>query len=116
MWFWLGRSLQNHAPFAWKNPGDGFSTGCTEWTTSCGASYPDLLFSLAGPPGCLSLSNLELTNQTINEPKVFEACDAITAGPNLRIVSGGDVEFWAPSIVLRNGFSVEAGAAFAAGE
>ena len=105
-----------HAPFAWKNPGDGFATGCTDWTSICDAPFPDLVFGLAGPPGCLSSYNLDLTNLTINGTEVFEACNSITAGPDLRVVAPGDMELRAPMVVLTNGFAVEAGAALTVGE
>jgi len=48
------RLVQSYSPWAWRNPGDGFGTGCTAWTTngSCGFTYgPDLLFRLSGTKG-----------------------------------------------------------------
>jgi hypothetical protein len=49
-WFWSGRSFPVNSAFAWRNPGDGFGTGCTVWTagTSCGLTDSDLLFELRG--------------------------------------------------------------------
>jgi len=60
-WRWQERSVQAGSAFAWENPGDGFGTGCTAWTTAgaCGATAPDLLFSLGGvlvPVELLSIS------------------------------------------------------------
>jgi len=50
-WYWSARSMQTGSAFAWRNPGDGYGTGCTEWTTGSGCaavSDPDLLFVLRG--------------------------------------------------------------------
>ena len=49
-WLWGERSVQTGAAFAWENPLDGFTTGCTSWTSggACGAAAPDLLFALIG--------------------------------------------------------------------
>ncbi len=50
-WFWHENSVQTLDPFAWENPGDGFSTGCIAFTpaqANCGADQPDLSFQLAG--------------------------------------------------------------------
>jgi hypothetical protein len=52
-WSW-GSTVDGHSdPAAWKNPGDGYHTGCTTWTvaTDCATSPgfgPDLLFALRG--------------------------------------------------------------------
>jgi hypothetical protein len=53
-WMWLERTVQSHAPSVWRNPGNGFGTGCTSWTprTLCGLGItPDLVFRLLGTPG-----------------------------------------------------------------
>lgn len=50
-WFWTDRSVQSNAPSAWKNPGDGFGTGCTTYSNmnTCLAQLdPDLMFTLYG--------------------------------------------------------------------
>ena len=50
-WFWHENSVQRLSPFAWENPGDGFSTGCVRFTPAqadCGASEPDLSFQIIG--------------------------------------------------------------------
>ncbi|MCZ6508373.1 MAG: hypothetical protein O7A04_10050 [Acidobacteria bacterium] len=61
-WMWRERTLQDGAPFAWQNPGDGFLTGCTSWTTAaaCGASAPDLIFALAGAQVPVALQSFEV--------------------------------------------------------
>jgi hypothetical protein len=48
--FWNTRSARSHHEGHWRNPQDGFSTGCTVWTpqTRCGSSGPDLLFRIEG--------------------------------------------------------------------
>ena len=51
-WFWITRSAQSFNGFAWKNPGNGFGTGCTSFTraTACEPllTFPDLCFAIAG--------------------------------------------------------------------
>jgi hypothetical protein len=50
-WFWHENSVQRLSPFVWENPGDGFSTGCVQFTPAqadCDADSPDLSFQLAG--------------------------------------------------------------------
>jgi hypothetical protein len=50
-WGWSTRAVQSYSPFAWRNPGNGYGSGCTAWTTNgaCGFTYgPDLLFRLSG--------------------------------------------------------------------
>jgi hypothetical protein len=32
-WGWFVRTVQSNGPGAWKNPADGFGTGCTGWGT-----------------------------------------------------------------------------------
>ena len=53
--FWSTRSVQSNSLAVWRNPGDGFGTGCTSFTpfASCGTppvggGFPDLLFQLNG--------------------------------------------------------------------
>jgi hypothetical protein len=50
-WGWTVRTVQSTAPGAWKNPGDGFGTGCTGWDTlvNCtGTNDVDFVFLLVG--------------------------------------------------------------------
>jgi subtilisin-like proprotein convertase family protein len=55
--FWSTRSIQSGSPYAWRNPGDGFGTGCAAWgigSTGClvgGGVEPDALFRLSGTIG-----------------------------------------------------------------
>jgi hypothetical protein len=49
--FWSNRSVQSNGESNWRNPGNGFGTGCTDWTpqTTCGVgggTNPDFLFEL----------------------------------------------------------------------
>lgn len=51
--FWSNRSVQSNAAALWRNPGDGFGTGCVTFTatTTCGAvggGFPDMLFEIDG--------------------------------------------------------------------
>jgi hypothetical protein len=49
-WGWETRSVQSNDGAAWQNPGDGFGTGCTTWTSlqGCLGYGPDLMFRLVG--------------------------------------------------------------------
>jgi hypothetical protein len=51
-WGWETRNGQNGTAAVFQNPGDGFATGCTSWTTmtTCipAGEGPDLMFSLSG--------------------------------------------------------------------
>lgn len=74
--FWSNRSTQTGSEAVWRNPGDGFGSGCTTFApqTSCnvgGGVSPDLLFQISGalgglaPPGPIpALSNTMLWTLT----------------------------------------------------
>ncbi|HET6262010.1 MAG TPA: hypothetical protein VFG99_07190 [Chloroflexia bacterium] len=50
-WFWGNRSVQSNSKAAWRNPGNGFSTGCSNWgvrQTCVSSTDPDQLFTLYG--------------------------------------------------------------------
>ena len=50
-WAWETRGVQGNSPALWRNPGDGFGTGCTSFSpmAPCNAIMaPDFLFSLSG--------------------------------------------------------------------
>ncbi|MGA7296318.1 MAG: hypothetical protein WBW92_02245 [Rhodanobacteraceae bacterium] len=53
--FWSDRSTQSNSAGVWRNPNDGFGSGCTNWDTlaNCGVggSFPDYLFQLVGNVG-----------------------------------------------------------------
>ncbi|AVP97577.1 hypothetical protein C7S18_10380 [Ahniella affigens] len=54
--FWSNRSVQSGSESVWRNPGDGFASGCTtfEPATGCGVgggASPDLLFQIVGTLG-----------------------------------------------------------------
>jgi len=54
--FWSNRTTQTGNAGHWRNPGDGFATGCLDWTpmTTCGVGggvNPDFLFSIVGMLG-----------------------------------------------------------------
>ncbi len=47
-WYWDGNTTQTGSPAAWKNPRNGFSTGCTTWCnelSSIGVG-PDHMFAI----------------------------------------------------------------------
>lgn len=54
--FWSNRSVDNGSGGVWRNPGDGFGSGCTDWSTAgtvcgVGGGFNDFLFSLEGVLG-----------------------------------------------------------------
>jgi hypothetical protein len=50
IWRWFMRSVVDGSPPVWKNPGDGFATGCTDWApiVDCLTDRPvgDLTFEI----------------------------------------------------------------------
>ncbi|MBZ0111506.1 MAG: IPTL-CTERM sorting domain-containing protein [Thermoanaerobaculia bacterium] len=53
--FWSNRTAANFANAVWRNPLDGFGSGCTDWDTmvncAVGGSFPDFMFSVVGDLG-----------------------------------------------------------------
>jgi len=54
-WHWRERAVQSFSPSAWRNPGDGYATGCTTFQSRLSecdhpglSTNPDLLFKLEG--------------------------------------------------------------------
>jgi len=50
-WGFELRSVQSNSPAAWRNPADGFGSGCTNWSVMqpcITASGPDFMFTLNG--------------------------------------------------------------------
>jgi hypothetical protein len=49
--YWATKISANENPGVWKNPGDGFGNGCTDWQPAnavCGMNGEDFLFELSG--------------------------------------------------------------------
>ncbi len=54
--FWSNRTVDNNAPGHWRNPGDGFGNGCTDWsvagaTCGVGGGFNDFQFQIVGTLG-----------------------------------------------------------------
>lgn len=51
-WFWHNRTVQSNVGAAWRNPGHGYGTGCTNWNrkNACMADqvWPDQVFEILG--------------------------------------------------------------------
>jgi hypothetical protein len=48
-WYWWFTEYRSGLDDLWKNPGDGYETGCTEWTSfyDCSGDYPrDYVFAI----------------------------------------------------------------------
>lgn len=60
--FWSNRSVQSGSEGVWRNPGDGFASGCITWTPlgicGVGGSFPDALFRLNGAVGLCNATDL----------------------------------------------------------
>lgn len=66
--------------------------------------------------GVAGSCEFDLTSRTIAAPEAFASCGALLAGPAVAVVSGGAATLrGATAVVIRNGFSVAAGGALAAG-
>ncbi|HNB52793.1 MAG TPA: hypothetical protein PK530_12665, partial [Anaerolineales bacterium] len=67
-WGWTERTVQTNALSAWRNPGGGLSTPCTDWGTragTCGIGIqPDLLFQLRGLSSGCTPSNISWLSAT----------------------------------------------------
>ena len=76
-WGWTERTVQSNSPSAWRNPGAGFATPCTNWGVRAGTCLigtdPDLIFRLEGSSGLITLTK---TVGTV--PATCAATDAIT--------------------------------------
>lgn len=60
LWNWTQRSIRSGQEFAWRNPGGGWGTVCTDWSTRarCNFSLPDLAFQLLGSRGDCVAANV----------------------------------------------------------
>jgi VWFA-related protein len=49
-WGWVERTAVREKGSVWRNPGDGYGTGCSDWTrrANCGLGGGDFLFRLRG--------------------------------------------------------------------
>lgn len=49
---WAGRTVQSDNAAVWRNPDDGYGTGCVDWTpqAACGVGgdFPDFMFQIYG--------------------------------------------------------------------
>ncbi|TDR48505.1 hypothetical protein DFR29_101125 [Tahibacter aquaticus] len=61
-YFWNLAAPQVGAIGQWRNPGDGFASGCTAWsaTTSCDFTQPDFAFRLSGVVLPVSLQSFSI--------------------------------------------------------
>lgn len=80
-----------------------------------GSSFgSDISFVTGACPSC-GQQDLTLSDMTVDATATYEACNSITVGPNVTVVTGGDLQLAAPLVVLGDGFAVEAGGGFSAG-
>ncbi len=79
-WGWTERTVQSTSAGAWRNPGGGFGTTCTDWgprVTQCGVgTNPDQIFRLNG-----TIGGGEVCSAPADVPWLSEApVDGTTAG------------------------------------
>jgi len=61
-YYWNLATPQAGAIGQWRNPGDGFASGCADWSpnTSCGFTQPDYAFRLSGVVLPVSLQSFSI--------------------------------------------------------
>jgi len=87
--FWSTATDGNDDPYVFQNPGDGFATGCTAWTSGqvcgiAGGTGPDLLMSISFNEA-LSIDDINLNQAVVLYPN--PATDII----NVRVNSGVEI-------------------------
>jgi hypothetical protein len=91
-WSWRSRTVQAGNPAVFRNPGNGFTTGCTDWgtLTSCNSPLvgPDVLFRLSGtvvtpPSNAFSFGKLKR-----NKRKGTATLTVIVPGPGTLMLRG----------------------------
>ncbi len=80
--FWSNRTTQTNSESAWRNPGDGFASGCTSYApaTVCGVgggAAPDLLFEVWGVIGGLG-TDVSITKTGVASPGFVDYTITVT--------------------------------------
>jgi uncharacterized repeat protein (TIGR02543 family) len=67
-WLWLTESAQRNSEFAWRNPGNGYGSGCVDWGSGsdCGFANPDLTFRILGERTGPCLNPSQITWLSVN--------------------------------------------------
>jgi S-layer homology domain len=80
------RSVQSNSPALWRNPGNGFGFGCSDWSnmqTCLSAPGPDLMFSLSGALVIVTpVALLVDESGTGNLDGVLEMGETVTISPS----------------------------------
>jgi uncharacterized repeat protein (TIGR01451 family) len=73
-WGWTERTVQSNSPSAWRNPGGGFGTPCTDWgpraATCLVGTLPDLVFQLQGTIGAPAQPAIAISKSPITQTVV----------------------------------------------
>jgi hypothetical protein len=65
---------------------------------------------------CSTAQDFTLSDHTVDDPESYEACDTLTAGPNVTVTADGNLGLCGGTrVVLANGFGVEAGGGLTVG-
>lgn len=96
-WAWRNRRQQSGAPAQFRNPPDGFGTGCVDWTaraTCAGGNAPDQLFAVHGEEvqleGCVQDASTLCLNDDRFSIEVRWTDFAGKTGPAQRVPFGSD--------------------------
>jgi hypothetical protein len=110
-WYWQDRTAALNQGAAWRNPGNGWATGCTAFgrkTTCVPGTGPDQVFKLSGqviaaPDHTASLSSTDPTitdpNGRMNRNGVSSACGAQKPFPGY---AGGPATYHYRTHTIRN--------------
>jgi hypothetical protein len=84
-YFWSNRTTQNNNGGVWRNPGNGFGTGCVNWNrqTTCGVgggTSPDFLFQISGTAGPLLAPAIVMTKTVGTDPGSCATTSNISVG------------------------------------
>jgi hypothetical protein len=108
-------------PFVWGEIGTGLPNAPVwdmEWDPVAGKLVVGTLgrgaWSLQEDGSCGKPDELVVRNQWVAGARLDEACIQITGGEALDVLSGGDLTFTSPKIILLGGFAVKTGGKFTA--
>ena len=81
-YFWSNRTVASNNGSVWRNPGDGFGTGCVNWDrqTTCnvgGGVSPDFLFQISGVAGPLPVPAINVA-KTVSDDGSCGASNTIS--------------------------------------
>ena len=84
-YYWSNRTVASNNGSVWRNPGDGFGTGCVNWDrqTTCGVgggASPDFLFQISGTSGPVGAPEITLEKTVGTDPNTCATTTNISVG------------------------------------